>query len=161
MRIRAPSPDDAEALADVGLAGFESYREFAPPGYRPPDRAHEIGMFREALAAQTYWARVAEDDAGVVGHVGFHRREIEPGLVHFQRLFLMPRAWGSGLGGRLHALAIEEMRRCGFERARLFTPAGHERARRFYEREGWSVHGEEFPEPRLGGLPLVEYRRAV
>ena len=41
---------------------------------------------------------------------------------------------------------------------RLFTPAGHARARRFYEREGWEPRGEPTLEEPLG-LELIEYRR--
>ena len=43
---------------------------------------------------------------------------------------------------------------------RLFTPAGHARGRRFYEREGWTLKGEPFEEERFG-MPLVEYRFAL
>ena len=43
---------------------------------------------------------------------------------------------------------------------RLFTPAAHARARRFYEREGWAQHRE--PELDEGfGMEIVEYRRAL
>jgi hypothetical protein len=40
---------------------------------------------------------------------------------------------------------------------RLFTPAAHGRARRFYEREGWAAAGGEFHDP-TPDLVLVEYR---
>ena len=44
----------------------------------------------------------------------------------------------------------------GYERGRLYTPAAHERARRFYERRGWRSLGEQL-NPELG-LALAEYR---
>jgi GNAT superfamily N-acetyltransferase len=158
VRIRAATADDARVLAEIAGYGFQSYREFGPASYEPPDLEYETTLFREALATPEYWCQIAEDDEGPVAEVGFRRAEIEPGLVHFQRLFLLPRAFGTGLAGQLMGLAVEEMHRNGYERARLFTPAGHARARRFYEREGWQVRGEPFPEPRLGNLPVVEYR---
>jgi hypothetical protein len=43
---------------------------------------------------------------------------------------------------------------------RLFTPAGQVRARRFYEREGWTVAGEPYDDEDLH-LEIVEYRRAL
>jgi hypothetical protein len=43
---------------------------------------------------------------------------------------------------------------------RLFTPAAHARARRFYEREGWVAAGDEFHDAGPN-LALVEYRRAL
>jgi hypothetical protein len=44
----------------------------------------------------------------------------------------------------------------GYERARLFTPSLHARARRFYERRDWTVAGEEWNE--FLDLELAEYR---
>jgi len=43
---------------------------------------------------------------------------------------------------------------------RLFTPAGHGRARRFYEREGWTAAGPPTDENAFG-MALIEYRRRV
>ena len=43
---------------------------------------------------------------------------------------------------------------------RLFTPVGHGRARRFYEREGWVPAGEEFHDAGPD-LVLIEYRYAL
>ncbi|MEA2214274.1 MAG: hypothetical protein QOF83_4222 [Solirubrobacteraceae bacterium] len=41
-------------------------------------------------------------------------------------------------------------------RARLYTPSGHVRARRFYERRGWRSQEESWSAGL--GLELVEYR---
>jgi len=46
----------------------------------------------------------------------------------------------------------------GYRTARLHTPAGHARARRFYERRGWRVSAP--PEMWLD-LSVIEYRRPV
>jgi GNAT superfamily N-acetyltransferase len=161
VRIRPATAQDAETMARIAAPGFESYRAFAPPTYEPPALNHEVAQFRLSFDAGDYWARLAEDDEGPVGQAGFRTREIEPGLVHFQRLFVLERGWGSGLSSQLLGLALDEMRRHGFAQARLFTPAGQARARAFYEREGWTVHGDPAPEPRLGGLEVVEYRLSL
>jgi ribosomal protein S18 acetylase RimI-like enzyme len=50
--------------------------------------------------------------------------------------------------------AVENMRRRGYERAQLFTPAGNVRSRRFYERNAWRL-GEETR--HWQGLVLVQY----
>lgn len=161
MNARRATLEDAETLARIAAPGFESYREFGPPTYEPPSLEFEAGLFREALGDPDYWCVIACDEAGPVGQVAFRAREIEPGLVHFQRLFLLPRGWGTGLAQELLHSALEEMRARGFARTRLFTPSGHARARRFYEREGFVVHGDPFPEPRLGELEVVEYQRKL
>jgi hypothetical protein len=54
----------------------------------------------------------------------------------------------------------DEARARAFTAMRLFTPAGQARARRFYEREGWSAVGGAFLVPALG-LEVVEYRYAL
>ena len=75
-------------------------------------------------------------------------------------LFVTREHWGTGLARRLHAAAIDEARARGFTGMRLFTPGGQQRARRFYEREGWSLaRPPPFDEPL--GLEIAECRRAV
>ena len=81
----------------------------------------------------------------------------DPGLAHLSHLFVVGAQQGTGLAARLLALAVGEARSAGFTGIRLFTPADHARARRFYEREGWAPHGERFFEEAIG-LDLVEYR---
>ena len=56
----------------------------------------------------------------------------------------------------LHDAAIDKMRAQRFARARLYTPALHARARRFYERRGWSLRTEQWDEDL--GMMIVEYR---
>jgi hypothetical protein len=60
----------------------------------------------------------------------------------------------------LHTRALHAARERGFTAIRLFTPTGQARARRFYEREGWTVNGEPFCDPGFG-LQLVEYHRSL
>jgi hypothetical protein len=43
---------------------------------------------------------------------------------------------------------------------RLHTPAEHARARRFYEREGWTLRGEPFDDDAFG-MTIAEYRREL
>jgi GNAT superfamily N-acetyltransferase len=77
-------------------------------------------------------------------------------MAHLWQLFVLPDWWGSGVADVLHREFIAEARNRGYERARLYTPAAHERARRFYERRDWRALGEQL-NPELG-LALAEYR---
>jgi hypothetical protein len=61
---------------------------------------------------------------------------------------------------RLHADAIASAEARGFTSARLFTPAGQTRSRRFYEREGWATVAPPFFDERIG-FDVVEYRRPL
>ena len=81
-------------------------------------------------------------------------------LAHLRNLFVERDFWGTGLARTLNAAAVEAARERGYEELRLFTPARQDRARRFYEREGWVQVGEPFHDPGPD-LALVEYRYAL
>jgi GNAT superfamily N-acetyltransferase len=81
------------------------------------------------------------------------------GTVNLWQLFVRPIWQGSGVGQRLMRSALTEAHARGFVRLRLWTPRGAAGARRFYEREGWTLTGNERDESPIG-LPIVEYERA-
>jgi len=149
---------EAPALMAIVQAGFETYRDFAPAGWEPPDetRPEMVARMRDEIA--TGFVLVAQDGDELAGHVTLvpGDRPSADGLVpdfHLRHLFVLPRWWGSGVARELHARALER----SHGTARLYTPAGQARARRFYEREGWELHlGPHFV--AAIGLELVEYR---
>jgi predicted N-acetyltransferase YhbS len=164
--LRPGQPRDAELMASLLREGFEGYRSFAPPGWEPPDPQEELERIRDYLDSPEVWALIAERDGEAAGHVAIMPATLhsqpsdEPGLAHFWQLFVRPAWWGSGLATELHGEAVREAAARGFTAMRLYTPAAQRRARRFYEREGWTVAGET-PDPPNFGMPLVEYRRAI
>jgi len=168
LQIRPARPEDAGELAATARLGFESYRAWAAPGWRPPPPALTLRAIRLRLRQSTTWCVLAAaPDGAVAGHVGFTpaserlRPHVTiPERAHLWMLFLRPAWWGSGLAVRLHDLALAEAARRGYASMRLYTPAGSARARAFYEREGWSAAGAPFAEPLLE-LELVEYRRLL
>jgi RimJ/RimL family protein N-acetyltransferase len=54
-----------------------------------------------------------------------------------------PRAWGTGVAQALHAAALAALREQGATTASLWCLVENVRARRFYERQGWRLNGEE------------------
>jgi GNAT superfamily N-acetyltransferase len=172
ISTRRATVDDVDAMLRIVEAGFASYAEFAPPGWRPPpiqgDRERMIGL----MADPGTWALLALAEGEAIGHLAFtparergageapdgfwREREPIPGMAHLWQLFVLPAWWGRGVAAALHEAGIEEMRAQGYARARLFTPSGQARARAFYERRGWTAHVEQF-NPDLG-LDLTEYR---
>ena len=158
---------DAERIATVLTEGFESYRSFAPPDWVPPDPQAELKRLRSFLAIDEVWCLVAEDGGEFAGHVAIMPARIHPhpsddddAMGHFWQLFVREPWWGTGLATALHAAAVREAGARGFTSMRLFTPAAHARARRFYEREGWTPAAAPFDDLDFG-MPLVEYRRAI
>ncbi len=169
--FRAATVSDAEQLGQAIAEGFQSYLSFAPAGWTPRSSSDETELVRGLLERDDFccllaWAERAGAERVLAGHVAFLPasrawREVEdPDLAHLRQLFLAPDFWGAGLARTLHTRALRAARGRGFTAMRLFTPTGQARARRFYEREGWTVNGEPFCDPGFG-LQLVEYRRSL
>jgi GNAT superfamily N-acetyltransferase len=156
--IRRAELADAPALAETVRQGFEGYREWAPPGWDPPPpQLHLIGI-RERLVRPDAWCELALAGGAPAGH-GASLDSGLPGLGHLWMLFVREPWWGSGLAADLLARCVAAA--AGeYAAMRLHTPAGHGRARAFYEREGWRLDGDAWYEPTLG-LELVEYRRPL
>jgi GNAT superfamily N-acetyltransferase len=164
--LRPATSADVQALARAVVDGVEVYRSFAPPGWRAPSIAHEAERLRALLGEDDVWCLVAECDGALVGQVTVLPAARGPhpvpgsALAHLRSLFVDRGLWGAGLARTLNAAAVEAARERGYEALRLFTPARQDRARRFYEREGWVQLGEPFHDPGPD-LELVEYRYAL
>jgi GNAT superfamily N-acetyltransferase len=164
---RATIADLDVLVADV-QAGFDSYVDFAPLGWVPPDIYADTAVMAELLADLDTWALLALSDSEPIGHIAFipARRRTPgqpwasspptPGLAHLWQLFVLPDWWGRGVAGMLHDAAIAEIRARGYTTVRLYTPALHARARRFYERRGWRPVGEQWNDQLT--LMLSEYQ---
>ena len=164
LMFRRARPEDALVMALGVRAGFETYREWAGPGWEPPDIAsrHEVARLRDRLRRPASRARLAFDGHTLVGHVFFEvGRELDapyrdiPRLAHLAHLFVARAWWGSGLAAALLGDTVERMRAGGFAQGRLWTPSGQRRARAFYAREGWRETGTEWFDEGLQ-LMLVE-----
>ena len=165
---------DLDAQLDIVVGSTGSYVEFAPDGWQPFDFRARRDSEAEVLADPGTRALLGLVDAAPVGLVSFtpardrrpkdpygpwQRRPVIPELAHLRQLFVLPDWWGRGVAPLLHDAAISEMLRRGYPSARLYTPAGQARARRFYERRGWKTVGEVWNDDL--GLPLAEYRLAL
>lgn len=165
-RIRQATPEDADAVARVVADGFATYRSFTPADWTPPDELELALGFAVQLRSRDLWCGVIEDGGAIVGQVGLgpasqsRRPTTEEGLAHLQNLFVVREHWGTGLATVLLDGAIEVARERGFVRIRLFTPVAQARARRFYEREGWTEAGAPFRDVSLP-FEMIEYRRDV
>jgi GNAT superfamily N-acetyltransferase len=161
---RRATPADAPTIRQLAEDGLATYSEFTP-GWSRPTEFDENNAWRGSslLRDPEFFCLIAEADGEPIAHVGlvpaFTRDERQgriPGLAHLWQLFVVRPWWGSGVAAELLGAAVSEARNRGFERIRLFTPRDHARARRFYEREGWSATGLELHGDLLG-LPIVEY----
>lgn len=75
-------------------------------------------------------------------------------------IYALPEAWGSGAGPALMAAALDELRADGYREAFLWVLEDNPRARRFYEREGWTLDDGRKEEEFLG-VRAVEVRYRI
>jgi len=96
-----------------------------------------------------------------VAAAGPVRPEI-PGVGELYSLYVSERVLGRRVGHRLLAFAVAQLRAMLYGSAVLWVLERNERARRFYEREGWSSTGARRRE-QLGGafVTVVQYRRTL
>jgi GNAT superfamily N-acetyltransferase len=164
LTFRAAHRDDIPRLAASVADAFACYRSFAPEGWTPPRAEDEIARMERWIDDPDFWCEAAFAPATLAGHAAMipasrhsFRAVTDPSLAHLSHLFVAPAFWGSGLATRLIGDAARAGRAKGLTSMRLFVTAGQARARRFYEREGFSAVGEPFD---FGlGLPVLEYRR--
>lgn len=83
-----------------------------------------------------------------------------PGTAYVWQMFARRDWQGTGLAGALLDRLFEQATRRGYSRLVLWTAAGAKQARRFYEKEGFTLSGRDQPDSAIG-LSLVEYERAV
>jgi GNAT superfamily N-acetyltransferase len=162
--LRRASATDVAGIVALADAAFAGYRSFAPPGWEAP--AQTVSDTAGRLGRDGAWAVVASAGGAIVGVGAFEPAregrvgELMEGLAHVWAVFVAAAHWGDGTATAILAALTREMRRRGFGEARLYTPTGQARARRFYAREGWTERGAPAPAPEIG-LELVELRRAL
>lgn len=167
IELRRATPADIETVIELVDTEIGRYREWAPDwtpiGPTPEMRERLSPLYEDDARA---WILLAFDGDEAVGVVslslitGADARVPPEDTVYLWQMFVRRDRQGSGLGGALLDRLIEEARRRGFRQVVLWTPAGAAQARRFYEREGFELTGEEDPDSSFG-LPLVQYGRKI
>ena len=170
VELRDATPDDAKAIAAVHVASWQvAYRGLMPDavldGLSVDDRAHKWAERLAARAPRTQTVLVVQDGA-VLGFASTGPSQVgeDPAAGELYAIYLDPGAWRRGLGARLHAGALENLRADGFTRAGLWVLDANERALRFYHRQGWVETGEtKVDRDLVDGVALRErqLRRAV
>jgi ribosomal protein S18 acetylase RimI-like enzyme len=99
------------------------------------------------------------DDEGVVGFVSTGESRDADAAAELYAIYVLPTGWGTGAGTALMRAGLDAMRARSSGEAVLWVLEDNPRARRFYEREGWTVDGARKEEEWLGvPIPEVRYR---
>ncbi len=144
LTIRSARVADAEVVARIYIdswnAGFgglllQPNREVTP---------EFIARWQQDLAQpvpQRWW--VAEQEGSIVGFTGIgpSRNPVDPQLGELDTIAVDPRCWRMGIGRALISLALRYLAADGYGEAILWTVAGYERGKAFYEAMGWSLDG--------------------
>jgi putative acetyltransferase len=131
--LRPGTADDADAVAEVWHRGWhDGHAGHVPDGLTA---ARTLPAFRERTAAAVEVTTVAEAGGQVAGFVMVVGDEVE-------QVFVDRPHRGSGLAGLLLAEAERQVASLGYDVAWLAVVAGNARARRFYERSGWTDEGD-------------------
>jgi GNAT superfamily N-acetyltransferase len=156
--IRAATPDDAEAISAIRLAGWRAaYGPLLPPGTLDGvDGVEWAAGLRARLAAGQIAVLVAEDAGSVQAFSSFGRCRDDdlPEADEIYALYAHPTHWSRGLGQALMAATLPRLRRP----VALWVLEANARARRFYEIAGFRIEGSVQDADLYGAtLPEVRY----
>lgn len=166
--IRKAAPDDGAAMGVVHveawraayehimsakfLAGLDSeqrgrnWEEAIQPQPNPEDGRRMVAVVDDEIVAIAFVAADETDSTGSRGQLV---------LIN-----VLPKVWGTGIGTDLLHSCLDALSDLGFSEGFLWVATGNDRARRFYEREGWSADGGEQSE-KLGGTTVEEVRYRI
>jgi GNAT superfamily N-acetyltransferase len=156
--IRTATPDDAEAISAVRLAGWRAaYGPLLPPGTLDNvDGAAWAARVRARLTEGQARMLVAEDAGLVQAFSSFApcRDDDLPDADEIYALYAQPTQWSRGLGRALMAATLPRLRRS----VALWVLEANARARRFYEIAGFRPDGSVQDADLYGAtLPEVRY----
>lgn len=157
MTVRRARADDAEALASVHIAAWQTaYRDIFPTAFL--DGLDELARARwfERIIGGGRPVLVADTGMSVVGFC-LPGQSDDPGWGEVHAIYVQPEHWGAGHGRALLTEGEGEIFAMGLTRAMLWVIEQNVRARSFYERQGWSV-AKPFRIEEIGGVQVTQVR---
>ena len=168
MTLRIAKPGDARAIAEIHVAAWRAaYRGLMPDDFLAALSVEErTEMWSGALSrpspSQVALAEIAGTLAGFCIY-GPTRDDEPPEVAEIYALNVHPDRWSQGAGRALCEHACREAAARGHTNVTLWVMSGNTRARRFYERLGYSADGSLRSNTHLIGHPFDElrYRKAI
>jgi ribosomal protein S18 acetylase RimI-like enzyme len=166
VSIRAATPDDARAIAEIHVAGWR----FAYRGQMPDDLLASLSVDEREAKWRGWIGRPSDpaqrtavavlDDGRVTGFVdsGPERaKEPAAGTAEIYAIYVSPARIGSGVGRALFEWTVGDLRARGFVDVVLWVLDTNGRARRFYEAAGMAADGGT-KRATFGAVELTEVR---
>ena len=145
MIRRAKGSDIPEVAALYHSIWHETHAPLMPPA---EIARRSLAFFVDRMTAVSDSTLVTEHNGSIVGFSAWR------GSVLGQ-LFVAARHRGTGIAGGLLTAAEIEMAKAGTVEAELYCVAGNQRARRFYERMGWTIRERLLDENTPGAVPVL------
>jgi ribosomal protein S18 acetylase RimI-like enzyme len=168
FEIRVATSSDALAIAGVHFRSTEAaYRQLGAARYLDQitvDVRHEQWRRTFETLAYPEAVFVAHRSGSIVGfvHVSASRdADADPEVGELDRLYIDPGTWRTGVGSALNATGLAHLAAAGFTRATLWVLESNERARRFYEREGWNPTDVSRSAGRWVEFVNIRYERSL
>jgi len=158
VQVRRARPEDAAAIAEAHARTWRAAYEHVFGAELLAARTPDVALWEGVLARGRSDVHVA-DAEGVVGFVSTGESRDADASAELYAIYVLPNGWGTGAGTALMRAGLDAMRARFSGEAVLWVLEDNPRARRFYEREGWTVDGARKEEEWLGvPIPEVRYR---
>jgi RimJ/RimL family protein N-acetyltransferase len=145
--IREARIGDEDRIARVHVAAWRAaYRGMMPDAFLDAlDEDARAKRWRERLETKPEGRRVvvAIEDETIVGFAGVGpARDETRTRGELYMINVAPSAWGRGIASALLTTCVNELAAFGHHEAILWVLRQNARARRFYQREGWTQEGD-------------------
>ena len=163
MDVRQARTGDAAAIAEVHTRVWQHAYEdiFGAERLAAIDVSARAEGWRRSLERDEP-AFVAEEDRRVIGFASVGASRDPDADAELYAIYVLPEAWGGGTGAALLRAGAEALRDAGYREAILWVLEDNPRARRFYEREGWTLDGARRDDDVVGvRVAEVRYRRTL
>jgi GNAT superfamily N-acetyltransferase len=162
VQVRIATAEDAAGIAAVQERGWQAaYRHVFPAeeldrgGFIHADRWSE----RITHPPAGWSTFVAEHEGEIVGFTSVGPSRDEAGIGELYAIYIDPAHWSRGTGRALIEQAEQQLR-AEYTEVTLWVLEDNPRARRFYERAGWTFDGGRKAEARWGvRAPEIRYRK--
>ncbi len=167
VRVRAPKPTDGAEIGRVHVRAWKAaYAGLMPPLFldaldedergrawerRLRARQIDLGLSRPENELLVADVAVRSPERALTDHgerrvvgvatIGPERDSDVDGRGEVWMINIIPDAWRQGVGTTLFGAATDRLAELGFETNVLWVVDGNDRARRFYERMGWTSDG--------------------
>jgi len=161
--IRKVLPEDAYEYTACHIACWQSaYKGIIPDEYlenMPSEQEQRTEKFKQALCdPDNYGFYCAEFDGRIIGRLIIRngRDEDKQDAGEIAAIYLIEEFWDKGYGREMMNFVISRFRSMGYSEVFLWVLQDNTRARRFYEKHGFTFDGKK-AEIEIG-KPLIELR---